>query len=163
MRLSLTLIFLTFGHMAPAREVPVCLVNPDARALARIIHCEGIRSSHGPGHLLKDLLVLDRATFGERVTEPVLAPVGAHGQFTGSALLLSFHLHYREAGSASAAICNRSANKIMHADLPQVGESATSFLRAAEGTDITRVVTPDACPQVLALDNIRLGKNLEPS
>ncbi|WP_299777732.1 hypothetical protein [uncultured Roseobacter sp.] len=86
MRLSLTLTFLTFGHMAAACETPVCLVDPDALALTRIITFEDTQSSRGPGHLVKDLLVLEGATFGERFAGQILAPEGDHDQFTGIVL-----------------------------------------------------------------------------
>lgn len=56
MRLSLTLIFLTFGHMATACEMPMRLVDPDASVPSRIPDFEETRSATDPqGSVLNNI------------------------------------------------------------------------------------------------------------
>ncbi|MBW4710260.1 hypothetical protein KX928_20930 [Roseobacter sp. YSTF-M11] len=86
MRLGLTLILMTLGRAALACGTPVCLVDPEALQLTRIITFDDTRSSQGPGYLVPDLLVLEGAIFGERFAGQVIAPVGDHDQVDGAAL-----------------------------------------------------------------------------
>lgn len=83
MRASLTLLLTIFGHTAMACDAPVCLVDPDALALPRIITFEDARSSHGPGHIIRDLLVMQGASFGERFAGQIVVPEGDYDQITG--------------------------------------------------------------------------------
>ncbi|MDW3182278.1 hypothetical protein [Roseobacter sp.] len=56
MRLSLTLIFLTFGHMAAACEMPMRLVELDASAPGRTTTFEETRSDIDPqGSVLNNI------------------------------------------------------------------------------------------------------------
>lgn len=174
MRLSLTLILLTFGHMAAACEAPVCLVAPDARTPTRIVPFEDTQSSHGPDHLVKDLLVLGEATFGQPFPAQILTPEGANDQFVSSAWSpltpvagdtgknrYVVFLHDGNAGSTPKIFYHRSAYGIMRMYLPPVGENATGFLHPADATDIADVVITNTNLKRQALDNIRFGKNPE--
>lgn len=86
MRLCLFLMFIGLAHEAAACDTPICLVDPEALDLPRIITFEDTRSSLGPGHIVRDLLVMDGASFGERFAGQVLAPEGDFDQFTGFVL-----------------------------------------------------------------------------
>ncbi|MEM6887211.1 MAG: hypothetical protein AAF636_03625 [Pseudomonadota bacterium] len=67
-------------------DAPVCLVDPDALDLTRIITFEDSRSGWGPGHHVGDLLVLDGATFGERFAGQTVTSEGDFDLVTGTAL-----------------------------------------------------------------------------
>ena len=214
MRLSLTLIFITLGRMAAACETPICLVDPDALTLTRIITFEDTRAGLGPGHIVQGLLVLDGASFGERFAGQTLTANGDHDEVTGLALspltlmpgaegqnlsvvyflgnnvlngygvagfpkrnaqgegaiaflfdddqsALSFQIRGGEEGAAQAVFYQRSGQEIMRMVLPPAGESAFGFIRLTGEADIAGVLITNTDPQGLALDNVRLEKNLE--
>lgn len=71
---------------ASACEAPVCIVDPDALALTRIITFDDTRATRGPGHPIKDLLVMQGAVFGERFAGQEVSGTGDHDQITGTAL-----------------------------------------------------------------------------
>ncbi|MFK7743577.1 MAG: hypothetical protein AB8B47_00875 [Roseobacter sp.] len=64
----------------------VCIVDPDALTLNEIITFDDMRSGHGPGHPIKDVLVADGAQFGERFAGQSVHANGDHDQVTGAAL-----------------------------------------------------------------------------
>ncbi|XDA97584.1 hypothetical protein AB1M95_15900 [Sulfitobacter sp. LCG007] len=71
---------------AHACETPVCIVDPEILRLTRIITFQETQSSNGPGRLVKDLLVMDGASFGERFAGQMLDREGDHDRVTGRAL-----------------------------------------------------------------------------
>ncbi|MDW4499625.1 hypothetical protein R5H30_16650 [Sulfitobacter sp. D35] len=86
MRSALALALACLSSAALACEDAVCVVDPDALALTRIITFEETQSASGPGRLIDDLLVLDGASFGERFAGQALEPRGNHDSVTGDAL-----------------------------------------------------------------------------
>lgn len=69
-----------------ACETEVCLVDPDSLLLPHIITFDDTRSSSGPGYLVKDILVMPGAIFGERFAGQSVTSRGDHDQITGAAL-----------------------------------------------------------------------------
>ncbi|WP_299916776.1 hypothetical protein [uncultured Roseobacter sp.] len=86
MRAMMILFFVLFGRAALACEAPVCLVDPEVLQLTRVITFEDTQSSQGPGHQVKDLLVLEGAVFGERFAGQVTVSEGDHDKILGEAL-----------------------------------------------------------------------------
>ncbi|WP_300059328.1 hypothetical protein [uncultured Roseobacter sp.] len=87
MRLLLILSLVIAGHAARAAcDTPICLVDPDGLDLPLVITFEEIRSGHGPGHPIPDVLVTDGARFGERFAGQMLSANGDHDAVTGTVL-----------------------------------------------------------------------------
>ena len=86
MRYGAIFAFMACTSAASACETAVCVVDPDALALTRIITFDDTRSSNGPGFLITDLLVMDGAVFGERFAGQSVEPVGTHDTISGRAL-----------------------------------------------------------------------------
>lgn len=86
MRGATCLALICLSRAALACEDAVCVVDPDSLALTRIITFQDTQSSNGPGWLIKDLLVLDGASFGERFAGQTLEAAGDYDAVTGAAL-----------------------------------------------------------------------------
>ena len=86
MRFASCLALLIGTAAANACDTAVCLVDPDELALTRIITFDETRSTRGPGHQIKDILVMQGAVFGERFAGQTVTSVGDHDQITGEAL-----------------------------------------------------------------------------
>lgn len=86
MRFEAAIVIGITASAASACEAPVCLVDPDALALTRIITFDESRSSRGPGHQIKDLLVMRGAVFGEHFAGQEVSGAGDHDRITGTAL-----------------------------------------------------------------------------
>ncbi len=86
MRYGVAISLWITASAAGACETPVCLVDPGALALTRIITFDETRSTRGPGHQIKDLLVMQGAVFGERFAGQAVSSAGDHDKITGTAL-----------------------------------------------------------------------------
>lgn len=86
MRLSWATIFVFSATTAFACENAVCVVDPDALALTRIITFDDTLSSRGPGRQIPNVLVMDGAAFGERFAGQSVEALGDHDMITGTAL-----------------------------------------------------------------------------
>ncbi|MEO9651501.1 MAG: hypothetical protein ABJ360_06995 [Roseobacter sp.] len=133
MRFVWTFLVFLNTQAALACEQPVCLVDPDALALRKIITFEETRSSPGPGHLISNLLVLDGAVFGERFAGQSIQPVGDHDDVAGDALF-PLTLMPGDRGQNLSVVQfkgNNVLNGYGHAGFPKrraQGEGAISFL-----------------------------------
>ena len=83
MHIAVAACLLLLARAAYPCGAPICIVDPQALALTRIITFDDTRSSMGPGHLIDDLLVMDGASFGEHFAGQALEPQGDHDQVAG--------------------------------------------------------------------------------
>ncbi|MFK7868544.1 MAG: hypothetical protein AB8B58_04815 [Roseobacter sp.] len=81
-------LFLLFiGSSARAEcDAPVCLIDPDSLVLSRIITFDNAHAGYGPGQPVRDLLVLDGASFGERFAGQTITADGNHDKVSGRPL-----------------------------------------------------------------------------
>lgn len=86
MHIRMILLYLFMGAAAAACETGVCVVDPDALHLTRIITFEETQSGQGPGHPVDEALVLEGAVFGERFAGQTVAAAGDYDQITGAPL-----------------------------------------------------------------------------
>jgi len=82
---SLIFVFLSTTQTW-ACETDVCLVDPSSLRLPHIITFDETQSSRGPGYIIKDVLVMPGAVFGERFAGQSVTSRGDHDQITGAAL-----------------------------------------------------------------------------
>jgi len=82
---TLAIMFLSASR-ALTCETHVCLVDPDSLLLPHIITFDDAQSSRGPGYMVKDILVMSGAVFGERFAGQSVTSRGDHDEITGAAL-----------------------------------------------------------------------------
>lgn len=85
MRWVVCVFFVLMAARSHACEAPICLVDPDSLRLPRVITFDDAVAGFGPGHEIKDLLVMRGAMFGERFAGQTVTAEGDHDSITGQA------------------------------------------------------------------------------